>query len=296
MANLRCEYCRHFNLHGAENCEECEFPLGFEPAAGWADAPFGQRPPTDHIPSPPFGRMGDVVSPMLFVLRRHFTLVGVLVLVTTVPEVFIRYGAVDLKPVGSGLAGAGMGLTSVKGWLLWLLWMASTALLSGSLTYAVVDLQRTGRAAAGECLSRGLKAFPRLFPLTVLYTLLTLAGYVLLVVPGVLLSLTFAVCVPAAVVEGLGPFAALQRSHELTKGDKGLLFMTYFLWGLLVIALTLIVHLSFRGGAKLDLLPTMLLQTAVAGMLNSSMYVLTVYVYLGLLRERRSGFKAGVSG
>jgi hypothetical protein len=50
---------------------------------------------------------------------------------------------------------------------------------------------------------------------------------------------------------------------------------------------------SFARGAQLDLLPTLLLQTAVLGMLNSSAHVLNVYVYLGLLRERRSGFRAG---
>jgi hypothetical protein len=102
----------------------------------------------------------------------------------------------------------------------------------------------------------------------------------------------FAVCVPVLVVEGRGPVAALKRSNGLTKGHKGLLFVTYFLWGLLVLVLNWVVMWSFGNNLKLDLLPTLLLQTAVLGMLNSSLHVLTVYIYLGLLRERQSGFGA----
>jgi uncharacterized membrane protein len=127
----------------------------------------------------------------------------------------------------------------------------------------------------------------------VLYTLIISLGSVFLLVPGVILSLMFAVCVPAAVVEGLGPFAALKRSYELTKGFKGRIFVTTFLWGLLILVLNWVVIWSFAGGAKLDLLPALLLQTVVLGMLNSSAHVLNIYVYLGLLRERGGVFPAG---
>jgi hypothetical protein len=83
----------------------------------------------------------------------------------------------------------------------------------------------------------------------------------------------------------------MKRSYELTKGNKGLIFITLFLWGLLVTVLSWVVTWSFANSGNLDLLPTLLLQTAVIGMLNSSIHVLTVYIYLGLLREQRSGFR-----
>ncbi len=118
------------------------------------------------------------------------------------------------------------------------------------------------------------------------YTLIIKAGYAFFIVPGIILSLIFAVCVPAAVVEGRGPVAALKRSGELTNGYKGRIFVTTFLWGLLILVLNWFLTRSFAGGARLDPLPTLLLQTAVLGMLNASAHVLTVYVYLGLLRER----------
>lgn len=303
MNSPRCEYCGHLNHADAENCAGCDFPVGADrggrAAGAWGQprrAPgvtFGAGAPDDAIPAPPFKGAGDVISPMLAVYRKHFTLVGILVLVATVPEALIRYGVLDLTGAGIALVSTGIDLGSARGVFFWLLALASGALLSGSLVHAVVGLQRAGGASAGECLSRGLAALPRVFLLSLLYTVMVIAGYVLLVVPGVILSLMFAVSIPALVVEGLGPVAALKRSHELTKGYKGLLFITYFLWGVLIFVLNWVVMWSFVGGVKIDLLPSLLVQTAVLGMLNSSLHVLTVYIYLGLLRERQGGAPAG---
>lgn len=51
--------------------------------------------------------------------------------------------------------------------------------------------------------------------------LATLLGTLLFVVPGVIVWLTLFAAVPAAVVEHLGPLAALRRSADLTQGSRG---------------------------------------------------------------------------
>jgi hypothetical protein len=261
---------------------------GFDEAAG-------EGSPAEHVPAPPFGRARDVISPMLAVYRKHFTLVGILVLVTTVPQALLQYGALSLMngagttvlhvgvPRGPAMP-AGVGSITM---LFWPLRVAGSALLSGSLVYAVVELQRAGAASAGESLARGLKALPRLFLVSLLYSVIVVLGYVMLIMPGVVFSLMFAVCVPVAAVEGRGVMESLKRSYALTDGRKGLLFVTYFLWGLLILVLDWVVVWSFARGTGLDPLPATVLQAAIIGMLNSSVYVLTVYIYLGLLRERR---------
>ena len=328
MSNPVCAVCGHVNRVGAAACEACDARLYAIGDAGDGDDFHGWREPSDSssepswaasepsgpggewapagdaaapaddIPAPPFKAAGDVISPMLAVYRKHFTLVGALVLVAALPQALLQYSIIGLtgprRPAvaAAALGGdAAMAFTVLSTLLVWLLAMAGSALLSGSLVYGVVDLQRAGRSAAGACLSRGLRALPNVFLLSLLYSAVVVAGYAALVVPGVILSLMFAVCVPAAVVEGLGPVAAMRRSHELTKGYKGLIFITLFLWWLLVLVLNWVVRWSFAGAGKPDLLPTLLLQTAVTGMLTSSVHVLTVYIYLGLLRERRGGFQ-----
>ena len=316
MNNPLCAICGHVNRPGAVTCGACDARLDTndwevgddppgdarEPFASTGEPPWtasappepgGAWSPADDIPAPPFKSVGDVISPTLAVYRKHFTLVGLLVLVTTVPQALLQYGFFSFAGAGglAGPASASVGFAVASGALIWLLMMVGAALLSGSLVYAVVDLQRAGRAAAGECLSRGLKLLPKVFGVSLLHALIIVVGYVLLIVPGVIFSLMFAVSVPAAVVEGRGIIDSLKRSCELTKGYKGLVFITFFLWGLLIIVLNWVVTWSFSNGAGLDPLPTLLLQTAVLGMLNSSLHVLTVYIYLGLLREHRTGFR-----
>lgn len=299
MYGPRCEYCRHYNQAGAKFCEECESPLvedAGEPG-GAAGGSSAWHTPADGIPSPPFKGAGDVLSPMLAVYRKHFTLVGVIVLLTTLPQTLLQYFVFVTTGAtyrGGGLAGTLPFGLDPSGLLLWALTIAAWALMSGSLVYAVLDLQRAGRASARDCLARGLSALPKTFGVTLVYTLITGVGYLLFVVPGVIIGIMYAVCVPVVIVEGRGPLDALRRSYALTNGYKGLIFITYFLWWLLIFGLNWIIIASFARGGGLGLLSSMLLQSAVAGMLCSSGYVLTVYIYLGLLRERRSGFTKAV--
>ncbi len=309
MNNPVCAVCGHVNRVGAVACEACDarpYAAGGADPAGsarahsyesggpssWADpGPAGAWAPGDAIPAPPFKSVGDVLSPMLAVYRKHFTLVGILVLLTTLPQGLLQFYVMRYAEL-EGDPGPRIGPPPEGALLLWLLSTVGTALLSASLVYAVADLQRAGHSSAGACLRRGLMALPKLILLSLLYSLVTGVGFLLFVVPGVICILMFAVRVPVAVLEGLGPIAALQRSHELTGGYKGLIFITYFLWWMLTLVLNWVLIGSFGRGGTLDL-PTVLIQTAASGMLNSSLQVLTVYVYLGLLRERGSGSRGG---
>lgn len=329
MNNPFCPVCGHVNRAGASACAACDARL-YEPAGADAPEPFGEERepfnsereysasssesswtasesswtesepkgsgawrPGEPIPAPPFRNAGDVISPMLAVYRKHFTLVGILVLVTTLPEALLQYCVRNLAASGAAHSSEGLiALAAVSAVLFWLLSVAGASLLSGSLVYAVVDLQRGVRASAGECLARGLKVLPKVFVTTLVYGVVAFVGYLLLFVPGVIFSLMFAVCVPVAIIELRGPVESMMRSKEMTKGYKGLMFITYFLWWLLVFVLGILLTWSFANDGSLDMLPMLLVQTAVMGMISSSLHVLTVYIYLGLLREREGGFQA----
>jgi hypothetical protein len=334
MTNPRCAVCGHVNRVGADVCEMCDTRLG-EPAPAGAEDSFraagessdtypdsdaysgasaegfgatsgghdrgggGPRaggPPAD-IPSPPFKGAGDVISPTLEVYRKHFLLVGALVLISTLPVVLLQYGVISAALASAEEAVAAetgvFAFASGAAALIGLLSFAGAALLAGSLVYAVLDIQRAGSASAGESLRRGLRVLPKVFVVSLLYTVVTLIGYVLLIVPGVIFSLMYAVAVPVAVAERLGPFAALKRSARLTDGYKGLIFITQFLWGVIIVVINLVVSGSFAFGGAEGGLATLFIQSLVSGMLNASANVLTVYIYLGLLREHGGGFAPG---
>jgi len=301
MSNPKCAVCGHINRVGAAVCEMCDSRLGapddFAAAEGETfDASGGEARegalPTE-IPSPHFKGVGDVIAPTLEVYRKHFPLVGLLVVVATLPLAALQYAALRAMTARADevmAAGGLLGFTVGTPLLLGLLSVAGSALLSGALVYGVIELQRTGDAGAGECLRRGLKVLPKVFLVSLLYTVVTGVGYILLIVPGVIFSLMYALVIPVAVAENRGPFEAFKRSNELTNGYKGLIFLTYFLWGLLIFVINMIVSGSFAYGGAQDSLTVVLVQALVSGMLASSSTVLTVYIFLGILNEARHGF------
>ena len=67
-------------------------------------------------------------------------------------------------------------------------------------------------------------------------------GLVLLIVPGIILGLMWALTIPVAVLEDKGLRDATSRSAELTKGNRGRIFMIYFLF----LVLTYIVYILWE--------------------------------------------------
>ncbi|HEX8500947.1 MAG TPA: hypothetical protein VF659_10195 [Pyrinomonadaceae bacterium] len=324
MNNPRCAVCGHINRAGAASCEMCDARPG---GAAGAPGAGSSRPegegygalPTD-IPSPQFKGVGDVITPTLEIYRNHFLLVGLLVLVTAAPVAFLQYAGSntvlttgEFRGEGIGARAGGFGFVGAgrDTLLLWLLTTLGYALLSGALAHAVVQIQRTGAARAGESLRWGLRKMFKVFAVTlvtylavygvpaVLVAGLAFAvgpaafiGVLLMLLPWVVLMLTFSMAVPAAAIENRGVFGSLARSAELTRGYRGLIFLTYFLWWVAIAVLSLVVTRSFYYGGGGGSAASLLVQLLVGGMLNSSMFVLTVYVFLGILNENRQGFVA----
>jgi hypothetical protein len=64
-------------------------------------------------------------------------------------------------------------------------------------------------------------------------------GFALLIVPGIILLLMWAVTIPVAVIEDKGLRDSVSRSAELTKGHRGRVFVIYFLFLVLIYAVYL---------------------------------------------------------
>ena len=66
------------------------------------------------------------------------------------------------------------------------------------------------------------------------------AGFLLLVVPGILLIIMWSLAVPAKVLEDLGATDAMSRSSELTKRDRGRVFVIWLMFIVLGIGVSLL--------------------------------------------------------
>lgn len=290
---------------------------GAEPFGGFGGSAREGALPTD-IPSPRFLGLGDVASPTLRVYREHFVLLGQLVLATMLPLAVLQCVAYALiqsdewAEVVSGPGASSFFLAggAAGGAVYWLLILFGNAVLTGALACAVVQLQRRGAARAGDCLRWGLAKMFKVVAVTLLSSLLIyvapavvlmLLGAVLgpvvflgvaaLILPWIILVVTISLAVPAATVENRGVLESFRRSAELTRGFKGLLFLTYFCWWALILGLKFGLSWSFSYGGELSL-AGLVVQTLVEGMLGSSMTVLTLYIFLGVLNERRQAAAA----
>jgi len=98
----------------------------------------------------------------------------------------------------------------------------------------------------GEAIQRALSRFFPLVGLAILYTIGITLGFMLLIVPGFMLMVRWAITVPACVVEKLGPVASMGRSARLTKGHRWKIFGTLLLMMIVNVILNQIVGFLLR--------------------------------------------------
>jgi uncharacterized membrane protein len=135
---------------------------------------------------------------------------------------FFRLGLTSPAAIQKGVM-PGRGLLGAM-FISWLLMMVLSALVQGALTRATVSANEGQRATFAQSLSAGLRVALPLIGLSILWSLGVGIGFVLLIVPGIILLMMWSVAVPALVVEREGVFAAFSRSAQLTKGARWKIF------------------------------------------------------------------------
>lgn len=115
--------------------------------------------------------------------------------------------------------------------------MVLNLIVQGGLVRATMTAAEGDRATLGECLTTGLRRALPLLGVAILSGLGIGLGFLLLIVPGVILYLIWSVAIPVAVVERHGVIGSLRRSSELTSGAKGSIFaLMLIVWGIMLAA------------------------------------------------------------
>lgn len=103
-------------------------------------------------------------------------------------------------------------------------------LAQGATVFAVSELHLGRTTTIGASLRRVRGELGTLFGVMILSGLAIGGGFILLIIPGIYIACRLAVCVPAAVLEDLGPRTSLERSFALTKDNAGRAFLIYLLY------------------------------------------------------------------
>jgi hypothetical protein len=135
-----------------------------------------------------------------------------------------------------GIAGVIVGL---------FVYMVAYLFSQGGTVYAVSELYLGRTTTIGESLGRMRGQLGSLFGVLLLNGLAVMGAMLFLIIPGIYVACRLITCVPAALLEDLGPRASLERSFRLTKDSAGRAFLIYFLYFILLYAAIFLFLLPF---------------------------------------------------
>ena len=141
-----------------------------------------------------------------------------------------------------------------------LFWVLSV--LYQGMVVELVEGVQSGRSdhSVGDLLRSVEPVLLQLLAVSVVFGLGVAIGFVLLIIPGLILLVTWCVVAPVTVLERPGVFAAFRRSRELVRGNGWPVFGVIVLVGVTVFVVTLAAGLA---AAALGSLGGALLQWAV---------------------------------
>ena len=175
--------------------------------------------------------VGEIVDATFTVFRRRFGPMFTIALVL----VFIPF-LVSLAG-GCGLDSAGTTTcTSPIGWLGYFAGIAGSVVAGVAAVLVAAGAYADVPSDWRNAMSIGIRRIVEIIVATIVIAVLIGIGFVLLIVPGVFLMVSFAVVWEALIIEGTGPMESIKRSWRLVSGERWRVFGA----GLLVIVLMVI--------------------------------------------------------
>lgn len=197
--------------------------------------------------------------------------------------------------VGVNVQAPSSGLSTLLFQIVFMILWASIAfpIASGAATYAISERYLGNEVTIGEALRLALSRFWTLSIAQITATIRVLFGFLLLIVPGILWMLSYALIVPAVLIEGQNATPSLRRSRDLVKGHRGKVFCVMFiinlLQGILALGVSMVSGMIFNsdsaGGAVLNSAMNNLLSI----FLTPLGIVATILLYYDM-RIRKEGF------
>jgi hypothetical protein len=267
---------------------------------------MASAPPTPTSPTPVID-IGNVVSRGVGAIRANFLpFFGAALLCAGLPSFVQQYSL--YSGFGAALSGAspdpGAMLASTV-WMLgaFLLYIFGYFLLQGFVTRSSILTMMGRDPDHAASLGIALRLLLPLIGLAIVSAIAIMVGFILLIVPGLMVMVAFLVAAPALVEERRGVMESIRRSRDLTRGSRWLIFLLLILfWVVSVIVSTLlntVAGVSMLGpqlaaGGTGIALPNALLAGLAGGIaatlsaLFNTVLVASLYVELRTVKEGAS--------
>jgi uncharacterized membrane protein len=162
-----------------------------------------------------------------------------------------------------------------------------SALLSASLIRATIEDMSGKTPSMGDAISTALAVLLPAIGLSLLVGIGVMIGFVLLIVPGIILWLRWAVAVPALVQERQGVMASMSRSAELTRGSRWALFGLFVILVIIAIVIQAVIGMVVPAlGTWIGSIVSVLVQSIVSMIISTATAV--SYVELRQVKEGTS--------
>ena len=296
MLNTYCARCGAVNQIGEHLCVGCGVNLADQPTyaaatersewttdepSSWTAAQPSEwepyRNPAAPLPGIGSFSVGHVLGVTLRLFTKRLWLITKIVFLVVAPfEVFKLLSLTQARPDWQTISVA------------WLLGAICNILIAPALIYALMKVLETGVApGVNESFRWGLTKVGRLAVCAAISFVLQALGYMLLVIPGIIVGLALALVYPVAVLEKGSPSDVLSRSRQLTRGYRWEILGAEMLLGLL--ALVVIGPVSFLFSMISPEAPKGLLVIAaiVQDIVEQTGTVLSLVMYLTLVRTWR---------
>jgi uncharacterized membrane protein len=206
------------------------------------------------VPTGPEFRVGPIFTQSWSIYASNFPIFTLVGIVMTLPHLLAgdpRTTGVTAQSWFAFIVGAILGLGG-----------------QAVIFYGAFEARRGRPVVIGDAIRRSLSRFLPLFAVAILIALGVGFGFVLFIVPGIIVFLRWAVALPASVVENLGPLKCIRRSAELTKGHRWKIFGCFLILGVLVGAVFVVLVGILGIGLPLVVSQAGLLATTVSVLVN----------------------------
>jgi len=229
--------------------------------------------------------LGLVIKELFAVLGRNIvTFLVLTVILVGIPSLLSGYMQMSL--LGHGR------LFDWRATAVGLLAGLGSLILQGTIIYGTVTDLNGKPASLSDCLSIGLRSFLPVLAIGILLGIAVGCGMVLLIVPGLMLLVAWAVTIPAYVVEQTGIFAAFGRSAELTRGNRWRIFGLFVLYFVVLIIVEAVFGLfgtasKLAAGGSISLVTAMVVTPliSIANGVIGAVGAAVLYVELRRVRD-----------
>ncbi len=167
--------------------------------------------------------IGRVLSNTFGVIGRNpVVFLGLSLLIVGLPNSVVQLIQGNAAAVTGAFASPTVIITGLLGFFVFLF---LSVILQATLIVATLNDLANKEINLGDCVSQAIRKFWPLLGLGLLFGLGIALGFLLLIVPGVILYLMWIVAAPVMMAEDKGIMESFKRSTELTSGSKGMIFL-----------------------------------------------------------------------